>query len=921
MLNLRIGTINCRTLSSRTRIAALEEATMEVPFDIIGLCSTQRRGYEVLKLQLSGHMIFFSDSTGFLVNKKWINCCFFHPLCDRVSYIDILTKTSRFRVIQVYAPTTDYADNEYADFLQTVSEALLSRFQSPPQIRYSTYKVVVGDFNAKVGCGELGKNFIGPYGLGTRNRRGNTLASFCSENELYLMNNRFPKRLTRKWTWISPNMKTRNAIDFVLSTNPSIFLDVDIIGRFHFDSDHRLVMAKIRLPSQFHYFRNNSKCKTVFNRSIFRSTLKQLATTADLSNYEQLKATIKIAATVATSRTKETHISDTTRKLYEIRHRLLHEQSAKNAVEFSIVSKALRLSLKTDIEQKHLMRLHQAISRSVSLRRALQANQIFTRTLTQLRKEDGSVARSPADVAKAVQEFYSQLFSSKRLPASIPWYQLDDVPPILADEVSRAVKKMKLGKAPGPDLITAESLITGYDVVKDSLIKLFNDCLEREKLPITLSDSSILLLFKKGEQLDINNYRPIALLSVIYKVFSSIILQRMMASLEINQPIEQAGFRRNFSTLDHIHVINQLVEKSLEYNFPLYIAFVDYSKAFDSVEHNMIWTSLHRQGVHPKIIRLLSNIYTSASVTFEICGNQVPINARRGVRQGDPISPSLFTAVLETVFRSLDWRNRGININGLRLSHLRYADDVVLFAHKPQELELMLQEMSDKSQIVGLRMNFSKTLVMTNSEEIPISTDGSPIHYCSNFVYLGQCISFDRNLTTELNRRIRSGWNSFNRFRSYFTNRRFPMKFKRRLYTKCVEPCLLYGCETWATRSKDLKALQIAQRQIMRRMLGVTLLMHRTNLWLENTAKLPDIRARAIERKWTWARKMCTAKDNRWTKMITEWRPWIWKRQVGRPKTRWRDSFVSDFGETWMRTATTDVSRWRQSMQRHIVTL
>ncbi|KAK6754310.1 hypothetical protein RB195_013360 [Necator americanus] len=101
------------------------------------------------------------------------------------------------------------------------------------------------------------------------------------------------------------------------------------------------------------------------------------------------------------------------------------------------------------------MRLHQAISRSVSLRRALQANQIFTRTLTQLRKEDGSVARSPADVAKAVQEFYSQLFSSKRLPASIPWYQLDDVPPILADEVSRAVKKMKLGKAPGPDLITA----------------------------------------------------------------------------------------------------------------------------------------------------------------------------------------------------------------------------------------------------------------------------------------------------------------------------------------------------------------------------------------------------------------------------------------------------------------------------------
>ncbi|KAK6749333.1 hypothetical protein RB195_001753 [Necator americanus] len=92
------------------------------------------------------------------------------------------------------------------------------------------------------------------------------------------------------------------------------------------------------------------------------------------------------------------------------------------------------------------------------------------------------------------------------------------------------------------------------------------------------------------------------------------------------------------------------------------------------------------------------------------------------------------------------------------------------------------------------------------------------------------------------------------------------MKFKCRLCTRCVEPFLICDCETWASRSKDLKVQQIAQLRMMKRMPGVTLLMHRTNMWLENTAKLSDIRARAIEGKWTWARKMCVAKHNRWMK-------------------------------------------------------
>ena len=94
----------------------------------------------------------------------------------------------------------------------------------------------------------------------------------------------------------------------------------------------------------------------------------------------------------------------------------------------------------------------------------------------------------------------------------------------------------------------------------------------------------MVIFFKKGNRKDIKNYRPICLLSNMYKLFTKIITTRLEKKLDENQPREQAGFRSNYFTTDHIHAINQLKEKCCEYNIPLCVAFVDYQKAFDSVQ-------------------------------------------------------------------------------------------------------------------------------------------------------------------------------------------------------------------------------------------------------------------------------------------------------------------------------------------------
>ena len=130
------------------------------------------------------------------------------------------------------------------------------------------------------------------------------------------------------------------------------------------------------------------------------------------------------------------------------------------------------------------------------------------------------------------------------------------------------------------------------------------------------------------------------LLSNMYTLFTKIITTRLEKKLDENQPSEQAGFMGKYSTTDHIHAINQLKEKCREYNIPLCVAFVDYEKAFDSVQTQVILTSLQEQGIEDVYIEILKDIYTDSSLTVHLHKESEKIRIKRGVRQGTPSHPS-----------------------------------------------------------------------------------------------------------------------------------------------------------------------------------------------------------------------------------------------------------------------------------------
>ena len=95
----------------------------------------------------------------------------------------------------------------------------------------------MGDFNAKVGPGEIRKTCTGPYGIGTRNRRGEMLVEFAERHKFKIMLTFFKKRLNKRWTWISPNGATKNEIDHIMTDRPDIFLDVSVIYSLRHGSD------------------------------------------------------------------------------------------------------------------------------------------------------------------------------------------------------------------------------------------------------------------------------------------------------------------------------------------------------------------------------------------------------------------------------------------------------------------------------------------------------------------------------------------------------------------------------------------------------------------------------------------------------------------------------------------------------------
>ena len=187
----------------------------------------------------------------------------------------------------------------------------------------------------------------------------------------------------------------------------------------------------------------------------------------------------------------------------------------------------------------------------------------------------------------------------------------------------------------------------------------------------------------------------------------------------------------------------------------------------------------------------------------------------KGVRQGDTLSPVMFTAALEEIFRRMEVE-AGININGERMNNLRFADDIILFAEKEEHLSTLLNNLNEEGRKDGMRMNKKKTKIMCNEiakrrQRKGILIDGEQLEEVEEYRYLGRLLTPGNEMAKEIDERITSAWKRCGQYSTFLRDQRMPICLKRKIMDTVILPAMTYGAETWSLTNHQREKLAITK--------------------------------------------------------------------------------------------------------------
>ena len=542
------------------------------------------------------------------------------------------------------------------------------------------------------------------------------MLEYLLQNNLFQMNSFYKKKLNRRWTWESPDGRTKNEIDYIITDKKRIVKDVTVLNRFSTGSDHRLVRAKVVIDTDKERHRMLKKKANIpwkrpadiegFQRSIDnRLASCDAYSNEDINTLNDIltSAVIESQNKYCPKTQKDKKLSQNTRQMIQERRDLRSKGIVANN-ELKEANKKVAKAIRRDIRAFNTNYIQHTIEENKSMKVMRRKLGIGKKHIFKLKTKQGAITTNREEILKIVEDFYQMLYTSQHndtlnsgtepdivtAKKGIVNQGSEELPCITIDEIKLALRKTKNNKAPGEDNVVADTIKIGGPRLLEKITVLFNLCIYNSTIPDKWHNAIVILLHKKGDIVELENYRPISLLSHLYKLFTKIITARLEKKLDFYQPPEQAGFRAKFGTNDHLQSIKTVIEKSIEYNRPLVLAFVDFQKAFDTVEPKAVLSALQECRVDYRYTKLIYNIYKNAKVTVKLHENTKCIQIGRGVRQGDTISPKLFITVLEYAFKKLNWENKGLNIDGRNLTNLRFADDIVLLADNLKDIKDML---------------------------------------------------------------------------------------------------------------------------------------------------------------------------------------------------------------------------------------
>lgn len=396
------------------------------------------------------------------------------------------------------------------------------------------------------------------------------------------------------------------------------------------------------------------------------------------------------------------------------------------------------------------------------------------------------------------------------------WYNAD----FTEAEVQSRIDKLKVKKATGVDRIADEHIIWAARSLLPVLTALMNLALSKATVPEIWRSAVLKVLYKgRGMMSDPNNYRGIALLNTSYKLLTSLLNRRIITQIEDQLVDEQYGFRKARCTRQAVeNIITAILNARKKKKGKLYAVFIDFRKAFPSVDKSILFEKLQKFGLKGKILRLLGKL---------LCYNKVKVDdglreteefiQHEGLFEGDSLSPTLFLMFINDLGEELK------EICELLL----YADDLVIWSEDLATVQRAIDCLAQWCQRNRMNVNLAKTKVvkfrkggrLARSDHLLLN--GKEVEFVNKYEYLGVTLSSRFSFSHHVQNKVTKAFSAIGALKHVG---KLSLETAYSIFSTKVQPIVQYCIEPLAPHLSltDLKKIDECQSRFAKKVLCVS---------------------------------------------------------------------------------------------------
>ena len=885
-----IGTLNVRTVREQYKRIELASLFLRSNVAVLGVQEHRIVHEEEIRIERcdkGSHLVTTSawrnsrqaatGGVGFMLAKQAYKAVSLMKSYGRRIFLISFDGNPRLTVITVYSPTESASDEEAEDFHVGLRTAI-------SEVPAHHLLMVVGDLNAHLS--KINDEDTGWYWHQVSNRNGGLLRDTLLEGNLEATNHRFQKRRNKLWTHLSDGTLSKSQIDYILVRKKwrNSVKDTVVSNSFHsLGSDHRIVMSAVKLslrksqtaPRVVRYDYNPLKqseelqnqysveVRNKFSLLVDQEPEETYDPTAEYGKFMDAVqgANKKLLEHIPRRRrinpSNDARVSESRRNLFQAKDSYHSGPSQDTRDRVRACKEALADCYRVVEEETLSKKIRQA--ENAADRCKNKESWALINDITGRKNKSGSLidGGSAEGRLKSWQEHFTKLLGQ---PPSVPDQELE-VPVIhppqdisvdlfSKDELVEARMKIKEGKAYGDDGIAPE-ILKRVDL-DDLILRFCNRALVDGSIPDQWRKLNIVPVPKKGNLTKVDNYRGIALTSIVSKTLNRMILNRIRPAIEKVLRINQNGFREGRSTTSHILCLRRILEGARDRNLSALLLFIDFKKAFDSVHRGILMKILLAYGIPQSIVSLIEAMYkdTMARVITED-GLTEAFLILAGVMQGDTLAPYLFVIAIDYVMTTaLRGKDLGFTVQprrsrrypAVKVTDVDFADDLALTTDTAAEAQDLLLSVELAANSIGLHLNESKTkyigVNLSDDDNTCITAaSGEELERVDDFVYLGS-----RIMRTERDFEVRKGkaWGACHQLKTIWkSGMRKDMKI--RLFRATVESVLLYGSETWTMSQSLVKRVNGCYSRMLRMALNINWQQKMSNTDVFGTIPMPSV--------------------------------------------------------------------------------